>query len=66
MNFNVDGGFWKLGLMLLGALLAYGAGFISAKLVPKDEGKRTKAKLALKTAGFVLVLAAAVLIMFMD
>jgi len=60
MNFNVDGGFWKLGL------LAYGAGFISAKLVPEDEGKRTKVKLALKTAGFVLVLAAAVLIMFMD
>ncbi|MBN2878144.1 MAG: hypothetical protein JXN65_00795 [Clostridia bacterium] len=66
MNFNVDGGYWKLGLMLLGALLAYGAGFISAKLVAEDEAKRTKVKLALKAAGFVLVLAAAILIMFLD
>lgn len=64
MNFDFNGDIWKLGLLVLGAALAYGAGFISQRLV-EDEDKKMKLKIALKIAGFVLVIIAAVTVMFL-
>ncbi len=65
MNFDFNGGFWKIALLLAGAILAYGAKFISERLVEEEE-KRAKAKIVLKIAGFLLVLAAAVAVMFLN
>ena len=64
MNFNINEDVWKLGLLVLGAALAYGAGFISQRLV-EDEGKQMKVKIALKIAGFVLVILAAIAVMYL-
>ena len=65
MNLNIDGGYWKLILLVAGAAIAYGAKFISKRLVTDDEEKQTKLIIILKIAGFVLVAAAAVAVMFL-
>lgn len=62
---NIDGGYWKLVLLVAGAALAYSAKFISKKLVTDDEQKQTKLLIGLKVAGFVLVASAAVAVMFL-
>ena len=62
---NIDGGYWKLILLAAGAAIAYGAKFISKRLVAEDEAKQTKVIIGLKIAGFVLVALAAVAVMFL-
>ena len=65
MNMNIDEGYWKLILLAAGAVIAYGAKFISKKLVTDDEKKQTKLIIGLKILGFVLVALAAVAVMFL-
>ena len=64
MNFEFNEGIWKIILLVAGAILAYGAKFISNKLV--EEEKRQKAIIILKIIGFIMVACAGAAVMFFD
>jgi len=65
MTFEFNGGIWKIILLIAGAVITYGAKFISDRLVQEEE-KRTKTKITLKVLGFLLVLAAAIAVIFLN
>ncbi len=65
MTFEFNGGIWKIILLIAGAVITYGAKFISERLVQEEE-KRTKAKITLKVIGFMLVLTAAIAVVFVN
>jgi len=64
MNFNLDGGVWKLGLLVVAAVMNYGAGFFASKFT-SDEQKKMTIKITLKVIAFVLAIFAAIAVMFL-
>ena len=64
MEFLNNGGYWKMGVLLLAAILNYSAGFFSKKFTD-DESKQMMIKMVMKISAFVLAIFAAVAVMYL-